>query len=298
MNNVASKIYSNMKYVVISIIGLILLFSAIYTVDEGNVGIVKRFGEAVNSVDPGVHLKVPFIDNIKEIDVRTHKYQLKMSASTTGRKEGGGVELQMPSSVVISANWNIPKNSALEIYKKFGGLEQYEDRMLDPRVLRSTKQIFAKHSIEEIISSREIVRGEIANALTDALSGKLVSMTDINIEDIEFSQKIKTAIENKQTSKLSFEAEQYNLDKQNLEAQRTVNTATAEAESRTKRSIAEAAAIQREGDAVAMAMSAKGKALKENPGLVLLIHEERWNGVLPTHVLSDGSNLLLSVDKK
>ena len=69
-------------------------------------------------------------------------------------------------------------------------------------------------SIESIISGREIVRNEIASALEDALAGKLAQMSDINIEDVQFGQKIRDAIENKQTAKLDFEAEQYNLDKQ------------------------------------------------------------------------------------
>ena len=84
-------------------------------------------------------------------------------------------------------------------------MEQYEERILDPRVIRATKQIFAKHSIESIISGREIVRIEIASALEDALAGKLAQMSDINIEDVQFGKKIRDAIENKQTAKLDFE---------------------------------------------------------------------------------------------
>ena len=270
---------------------------SLYTVEEGHVGIVKRFGEAVESTSPGVHMKIPVIDSVSEMEVRTRKYQLKMTASTTGKTEGGNVELQMPSTVIISANWNIPRESALEIYKEYGGLEQYEDRILDPRVIRATKQIFAKHSIESIISSREVVRNEIAAALEDGLAGKLAKMSDINIEDVQFGKKIRDAIENKQTSKLEFEAEQYNLDKQNLEAQRSVNTAEAESQSIEKRSIAQAAAIQREGEAEANSMEAKAKVLAQNPQLIELIKAERWNGQMPTTLMgADSSGILLNVD--
>ncbi len=269
---------------------------SVYTVEEGHVGIVKRFGEAVESTSPGVHMKLPLIDTVSEMEVRTRKYQIKMTASTTGKTEDGTVELQMPSTIIISANWNIPRESALEIYKEYGGLEQYEERILDPRVIRATKQIFAKHSIESIISGREIVRNEIASALEDALAGKLAQMSDINIEDVQFGQKIRDAIENKQTAKLDFEAEQYNLDKQNLEAQRSVNTADADSQSIEKRSIAKAAAIEREGQAEANAMKAKAEVLAQNPQLIDLIKAERWNGQMPTTLMgSDSSGVLLNV---
>jgi regulator of protease activity HflC (stomatin/prohibitin superfamily) len=272
-------------------------FLSVYTVEEGHTGIVKRFGEAIKSTSPGVHMKMPIIDSVTEMEVRTRKYQLKMTASTTGKTEGGLVELQMPSTVIISANWNIPKESALEIYKVYGGLEQYEDRILDPRVIRATKQIFAKHSIESIIGSREIVRNEIASTLEEALEGKLAKMSDINIEDVQFGKKIRDAIENKQTAKLDFEAEQYNLDKQNLEAQRSVNTAVANASSIDKNSIAKAAAIQREGEAEANSMKAKASVLAVNPQLIELIKAERWNGQMPTTLMGgDTSGILLNVD--
>lgn len=290
----------SMKLGIAGIAGIAVVLGgllSVYTVEEGHVGIVKRFGEAVESTSPGVHIKIPVIDSVSEMEVRTRKYQLKMTASTTGTTEDGNVELQMPSTVIISANWNIPRESALEIYKEYGGLEQYEDRILDPRVIRATKQIFAKHSIESIISSREVVRNEIAGTLEDALAGKLAKMSDINIEDVQFGKKIRDAIENKQTAKLDFEAEQYNLDKQNLEAQRSVNTADANAKSIDKNSIAKAAAIEREGQAEANSMLAKAQVLAKNPQLIELIKAERWNGQMPTTLLgADSSGILLNVD--
>lgn len=287
------------KLGIAGIVGAAVIFGglmSIYTVEEGHVGIVKRFGEAVESTSPGVHMKLPLIDTVSEMEVRTRKYQIKMTASTTGKTENGTVELQMPSTIIISANWNIPRESALEIYKEYGGLKQYEERILDPRVIRATKQIFAKHSIESIISGREIVRNEIASALEEALAGKLAQMSDINIEDVQFGRKIREAIENKQTAKLDFEAEQYNLNKQNLEAQRSVNTADADSQSIEKRSIAKAAAIEREGLAEANSMKAKAEVLAQNPQLIELIKAERWDGKMPTTLMGgDSSGVLLNL---
>jgi regulator of protease activity HflC (stomatin/prohibitin superfamily) len=287
------------KLGIAGVVGAAVIFGglmSVYTVEEGHVGIVKRFGEAVESTSPGVHMKLPLIDTVSEMEVRTRKYQIKMTASTTGKTENGTVELQMPSTIIISANWNIPRESALEIYKEYGGLKQYEERILDPRVIRATKQIFAKHSIESIISGREIVRNEIASALEEALAGKLAQMSDINIEDVQFGRKIRDAIENKQTAKLDFEAEQYNLNKQNLEAQRSVNTADADSQSIEKRSIAKAAAIEREGLAEANSMKAKAEVLAQNPELIELIKAERWDGKMPTTLMGgDSSGVLLNL---
>ena len=50
---------------------------SVYTVNEGHIGIVKRFSEAKEQVNPGLHFKVPFIDSVEEIEVRTRKNEEK-----------------------------------------------------------------------------------------------------------------------------------------------------------------------------------------------------------------------------
>lgn len=293
MFNINSLKSFNIIKAVFALVAIILLYGSFFVTPEGHVSIKKRFGEAIDSVAPGLHFKFPFVDSVEDMDVRTRKYTLVLNASTTGRNEKDEVELQMPSQVKISANWNIPVNAALEIYKKFGGLEQYEDRILDPRVTRATKQVFANYSIEQVVSERELVRGAIEVALRDALTGKLATMTDINIEDVDWTPKIKKAVEDKQAAKFAFEQEQYTLDKQNLQAQQTVNTANANASAITAESIANAAAIEREGEATAKAMTAKAKAIANNPQLVDLIKAERWNGVLPK--VSGSTGMLMNM---
>ena len=66
-------------------IGLILLFvlafigfNSLYVVTEGTKGIVTRFGKVVRAsdgkleiVEPGLHFKAPFIDQVKALDVKT-----------------------------------------------------------------------------------------------------------------------------------------------------------------------------------------------------------------------------------
>ena len=140
-----------------------------------------------------------------------------------------------------------------------------------------------------------MVRSAIEAALTDALAGKLATMSDINIEDVNWSPKIRAAVEKKQTAKLAFEEEQYKLDKQNLEAQQNVNTANAEAQAIETKSIAVAAQISREGQATAEAMEAKAKVLRENPELVDLIKAERWDGVLSKVQAGQGMNMLMDM---
>ena len=123
-----NKTTSAIRKGILGFIGLMILFTffgSFYTVETGEVAIVKRFGEAVRMETAGLHLKAPWIEDIETMEIRTRKYQQTMVASTTGKivdKRTGKekVELQMPSTVKISANWNIPMEYALEIFIKYG----------------------------------------------------------------------------------------------------------------------------------------------------------------------------------
>ena len=61
---------------------LALALSAVYTVEEGHVGIVKRFSKAIAQVDPGLHVKVPFVDTIEAMEVRQRKNTEELAAAT------------------------------------------------------------------------------------------------------------------------------------------------------------------------------------------------------------------------
>lgn len=56
---------------VIGIFGLWLVFSAFYTVDADEVGVIQRFGKKTRTTDPGLHFKIPFgVETVKKVKVQ------------------------------------------------------------------------------------------------------------------------------------------------------------------------------------------------------------------------------------
>lgn len=255
------------------ILTLTILFGSVYTVEEGHVGIVKRFSEAKTQVDPGLHFKVPIIDSVEPMEIRTRKNVETLAAATSE---------QMPITAVVSVNWTVDEASALALYKKYGGLQQFENRILDPRLRSAAKTALPKYKAEGLIKERQAAIGSIQTYLTTSMEGFNVSLDSVQIENIGLPPAYLKSIETKQTAKNLADAEQFNLDKQALEAQRDVNVKTATAAGIKAVSIEKAAAIQREGLAEAAAIKAKAAALRDNPLIVQLTHEQRWNGSLLT----------------
>jgi regulator of protease activity HflC (stomatin/prohibitin superfamily) len=260
---------------------LIILASSVYTVNEGHIGIVKRFSEAKEQVNPGLHFKVPFIDSVEEIEVRTRKNEERMASST---KE------QMPVTISVSVNWTVDKTAALELFRQYGGLSQFESRILDPRFRSATKDVIPRFDAEKLIQDRATAIQAIEANLIEEMKEFPVTVDNIQIENIQLPAKYLTSIETKQTEKNLAAAEEHKLARQNLEAQRDVNTAKAKADGIRAVAIAEAEAIRIKGLAEAEAITAKAKALGNNPLIVKLTEAQNWDGKLPATMLG-GQNM-------
>lgn len=283
------NVKKNAAVLITVLIAVIMLFNAIYTVNEGHVGIVKRFSEAKQQVAAGLHFKVPFVDSVEEIEIRTRKNAEKMLSST---KE------QMPVTVSVSVNWTVNKTAALELFKQYGGLAQFEQRILDPRFRSATKSIVPKFTAEELIRDRATAIQQIESLLIEEMSNFPVLVDNIQIENIVLPKKYLTSIETKQTEKNLADAEKHKLERQRLTALQGVNTADAKAQGIVKIAKAEAESIRLRGEAEADAIKAKAEALGNNPLLIKLTEAQNWDGKLPTTILGNSGTPILDMRNK
>ena len=67
---------------VVAVALILVSFSSMFTVQEGNIGVIKRFGQATQQVNPGLHIKIPFVDTVEILEIRTRKNVEKLNAST------------------------------------------------------------------------------------------------------------------------------------------------------------------------------------------------------------------------
>ena len=143
--------------------GLLVLLVAwltLYTIEEGHVGIVKRFGKAIRQVDPGMHLKIPLVDGVEEIEVRQRKNVEELAAATAN---------QLPIQAAVSINWTVEKTSAMDLFIKYGGLEQFENRILDPKLRSAAKAALAQFPADQLIRNRQAAVAAIMDEMIEEL---------------------------------------------------------------------------------------------------------------------------------
>ena len=284
------KIISNTKIivrdVVIGVVAITIVAGSIFTVNEGHIGIQKRFSEAIKQYEPGLHFKVPFIDSINEMEVRTRKNEQKNIGVSTME--------QLPAQADISVNWTVNRTEVLEIYRNYGGLDQFENRILTPAINSAAKDGVAKYKAEDIIKNRGEAVSTMKSAIVKAMSPYPIVINSVQLEDVTFPGSFTDAIEQKLAASQDAIKEQHKLTQQRLTAQREVQTAQAQADAKRAQADGEAYRISVVANAQADANRTISKSL--TPLLIKQNQVQQWNGTVPKFVSGEpGSQFLFNV---
>ena len=97
------------KLAVVGILILILLFSSIYQIGPEEMGVILRFGKFKRTTDPGLHIMVPFIENLTKVPVQR---QLKMEFGFRTTRPGIRTEYRASpetarESVMLTGDLNV-----------------------------------------------------------------------------------------------------------------------------------------------------------------------------------------------
>lgn len=260
---------------------------AYFTVPQGYEAIVVRFGKAQYAASPGLHFKVPFVDTVVPLDMREVVNRESVNAATSDR---------LATTAVVSTNWRIRPGEAMEFYKRYGDRAQFEATHLDRRLQASSKAAISSFDAERLIKERVSAGLKIDELMETALTGYPVLVTAAQIENIDFPPQYMEAVLEKEKKREEAQRERYELERQKLIAERTVQVAEAEAKAIRAKADAEAYATSTTGKAQAEAAALLAQAIADNPSLVQYEYAKRWNGEMPRMVPPGNTPMLLNVE--
>ena len=272
------KIRNRIIFGVLGFFGLVFVLNSFFIVQEGQVGILKRLGKAHSEKRPGLHMKMPFIETVIRIDVRQRKNVEELHAAT---------EDQLPISAETSINWTVNLSSVMDLYINYGGLDQFETRILDPKLRSAAKAALARFPANQLIRERQTVVAEIMETMSAEMAPFPITINSPQLENIVLPEKYMAAVEAKESARETAEREKHILAQQKLKAQQQVNTAEANAESVKLEADAEAYRVRVTAEAEAAAIDLVNEQLAQSPRYIDLVVAKQWNGVLPVTALSD-----------
>ena len=255
--------------VILIIIGVVATAS-VKIVDSGHRGVLLHW-DAVDLTNPpleeGLHFVVPFQDDVVNIEVRTLKYA---SEARSASKDLQTVE------TTVTVNYHPDKEGVHRLYKNLG--LDYENRVIQPAIEETVKQVTANYNAEELITKRPLVKADIEFSIRERLNQFDVVTEVISITDFEFSALFASAIESK------VEAEQ-----KALKAENDLRRIEVEARQREANAIGLANANIAEAKGEAEAIAIINQALAQNPNYLEWLKTQAWDGKLPLVVGSGGT---------
>ncbi len=255
INPNSKKIGRYILWGVLGLLAILVFFSSFYTIRSTERGVLATFGKMSDEViGDGLHMKIPFIQTIKRVNVQQKKYDGKENSYTK--------DVQT-SEVEYTINYDLVRENVSKLMKNVG--DDYHNRIVVPFIRSSMKQSFGNFAATEIVENRDAVRREIEQTLRQTLDSNYFMNIQFQITNIDFDDDFETAIKEKQV------AEQNALKAKNV---------TIQVEEQAKQTKIKA-------QAEAEAMSIKAAALESNPKLVNYEAVQKWDGKMPQYMLGN-----------
>lgn len=276
----------SLPLLVVGAVIFLIVWSGFTTIDQGNIGVRLRFGQAVDTLQPGFHIIIPFMDRVVIFSTRTKK-------ETYDKVNAYSRDIQAADNLV-SVNYRVDGSKAIQVYSSYG--ENFVDAIISPVIFKRFKEIFGKYDAREIVNSRDKLGVEVENNIRQNMPPGII-IEGVQIENIDFSDAYESAIEAAAQAEAAVRKAKQELEQKKVDAEKVVVQANADAQARVAAAKAEADAIKLKGEAEASAIKAKADALRENPALVQLTATEKWDGKLPTTMVPGSAVPFVNVNR-
>ncbi len=181
------------KLIPILIIVLMVLYTSLFVVQQGERGLVLRFGKVLRDdankplvYEPGLHFKTPFFENVKKLDARIQTMDNQADRFVTKEKKDLIVDSYL--------KWRISDFSRYYLATGGGDISQAEV-LLKRKFSDRLRSVIGVKDIKDIVTDS---RGQLMSDVRDALntgtsSGEVKVEDDTDISDVaaRVDQEIK-----------------------------------------------------------------------------------------------------------
>ena len=164
----------------------LIIWASVFTVDERQKAILFKFGEILRSdYEPGLHFKMPIINNVRKFDQRILTIDQQPERFLTAEKK----DLIVDSFV----KWRIV--NVEEYFKTTQGDEELAGRLLYQNINNGLRDEFGKRTVQEVIAGD---RTEIMKIMTAEASDKArtlgIEVVDVRIKKIDLPARVSDSV--------------------------------------------------------------------------------------------------------
>lgn len=234
MENENKQLYKLIKYGLIVLFILILIFSSFGTVGAGERGVKTRLKAVVGTIQPGLYFKTPFLESVHTMDVKTRTVNYDKNGNEgdsvdTSQLFGASKDLQ-DVKIGVVVTYHIDPTHVSDIYTEYSSVDNYEVNNIEPLIREVVKSKSAEFTAEELVTKRAEYSDKVTVALSEQLLAKNAVLQNFSVTNFEFSAEFSKAIEAKVTATQNAEASKNKLEQIKYEKEQAIVKAQGEAE--------------------------------------------------------------------
>lgn len=191
----------NFKLVLaILIVLFVFVFNSFFIVNQWNQAIVFQFGEAVRTIkDPGLKVKLPFIQEVRNFDKRILNYNLNAEE----------IQAQDKKRIIVSAFIKYKIEDVIKFYQSLGNQGEVDSR-LHSVLDSSLRQVIGQSPLFHLLSKeRGVIMKKIKNIVDEKAKRFGIKVVDLRILRADLPKENSEAIYRRMQSDREMEAREY-----------------------------------------------------------------------------------------
>ncbi|NLB12699.1 MAG: protease modulator HflC [Gammaproteobacteria bacterium] len=199
--------------IVIVVLGLVLLVSSsVFIVREAQVGVLFQLGRIVRTdIPPGVHLKIPLIQDVRIFDSRILTLDSQPERYLTSEKKDVNVD--------FFAKWRIDEVG--RCYTTTSGDELQAMQRLNPIIKEALRNQINQRTLQETVSdARSGMTEALVATASEGARSLGIEVVDVRIKRIDLPEEVSESVYNRMRAERSRVANE--LRSQGVEASETI----------------------------------------------------------------------------
>lgn len=207
---------------------LFVLPNSIFVISETERGVLLKFGEVVKSdLSPGLHFKIPFVDNVRRFDGRI------LTVDSTPER----FFTQEKKALIVDSYAKFRVTDTAKFYTATSGEEVRAASLLSQRINDDLRNQVANRSVQEVVSGErdqlmEAVKARLNESVLDELG---VEVIDVRVKKIDLPPEVSESVYRRMNAEREKEARELRSEGKEIaegmraEADRKVTVIEAEA---------------------------------------------------------------------
>jgi modulator of FtsH protease HflC len=171
--------------IALAIATFVIVPQMVFTIGESEQGIIVQFGDPKRIIKkPGLHLKVPFIQNLVRLDKRVLTSEGRTAEYLTLDKKRVTIDQV--------SRWRIV--DPLDFYRKLWDVERAKVRVDDNISARLRQKIAGHNFLDLVRQKRENIMAAVTKDVRETIKPFGIELIDVRIKQVDLPQEVQASV--------------------------------------------------------------------------------------------------------